>query len=88
MPHALTFSQPCPGLNATAGVVKAVLLGNASQPDAFGVQTVTSQLWSDTVRTITPPNTVEEWDIINLTPDGEMPQGECARVGWLAVGVA
>jgi hypothetical protein len=33
------------------------------------------------VRTITPANTVEEWDIINLTPDGEMPQGESGLAG-------
>jgi hypothetical protein len=28
-------------------------------------------MWADQVTTTTPVNTLEEWDIINLTPDGE-----------------
>lgn len=50
-----------------------MLLGTADPaPGAVNeTQTASPQLWSDPVRTDTPAHTVEEWDIINLTADGE-----------------
>jgi hypothetical protein len=51
-------------------MVRAVLLGTASEP-AGVTGTASPQLWSAPVRTTTPTDTIEEWEIINLTADGE-----------------
>jgi hypothetical protein len=52
--------------------VKAVLLGTVEPPVTPGNSgTATVQLWMEQPRTATVTNTIEEWDIVNLTPDGE-----------------
>jgi hypothetical protein len=49
-----------------------VLLGTADPQQPVGdTQTAAPQLWSDPVTADTDTDTVEEWDIINLTVDGE-----------------
>jgi hypothetical protein len=66
VPLFLFFASPADAY------VKAVLLGTVEPPVLPGGSgTASVQLWSDRIRTDTITNTIEEWDIVNLTPDGK-----------------
>lgn len=78
--HTFLSHPACFGVLPAGTEVKAVLLGTGVPPTIpqntpptlpSGAGLVKKQLWMDAIRTATPTDTTEEWDIINLTVDGE-----------------
>lgn len=66
--------RPFAGAAGTTGAyIKEILLGTVVPPPVgeTGTGTADPQRWMDTVCTGTALQTTEEWDIINLTIDGE-----------------
>lgn len=56
----------CYAVLCAGSLVRAVLLATADADD-----TAEPQHWEDGPRTAAPTDTVEEWDVINLSGDGE-----------------
>jgi hypothetical protein len=73
--------QPNPCMDRAAlccagSLVRAVLLATADAQD-----TAEPQHWEDGPHTATSTDTVEEWDVINLTGDGECVAPDSCRFG-------